>query len=82
MEEASTLFTDRPQKPLDTAEWWTEFILRHGQVNELKPLGIRQSWFQRRLLDVWLVVFSVLFLFPLMAIIAVLIFILGTGNVP
>ncbi|CAG7727564.1 unnamed protein product [Allacma fusca] len=33
MEEASRLFLDRPQKPLDAAVWWTEFILRHGPLS-------------------------------------------------
>jgi glucuronosyltransferase len=62
MLRASKLFLDRPQKPQDLAVWWTEYILRHGSVDEMKPLGIHQTWYQRRLIDVSFVVFLSLLL--------------------
>jgi glucuronosyltransferase len=50
----SNLFKDQPMKPVDTAVYWTEYILRHDDLSHLKPVGREQTWFQRRLLDVWL----------------------------
>ncbi|CAL8137630.1 unnamed protein product [Orchesella dallaii] len=56
----STLLTDRPMNPLDTAVWWVEFLLRNPDSTELlRPLSARQSWWVRRQLDVWAFVFIV-----------------------
>ena len=44
--------------PLDTAVYWTEYVFRHGDCAHMKPLAVHQSWWQRRLLDVWLFIFS------------------------
>ena len=43
-----------------TAVWWTEYILRRGGVDYLKPRGIYQTWYQRRLLDVWALLLGLL----------------------
>jgi len=52
--EASKLFKDRPQTPIETAIFWTEYVLRHNDTSSLKPIHcLEQFWFQRRLLDVW-----------------------------
>ncbi|CAG7726044.1 unnamed protein product [Allacma fusca] len=69
MEEASRLFKDRPENPVDTAVWWTQYILRHGPVNALRPLGLKQTWYQRRLLDVWFTIFTALVFLPLLVLI-------------
>jgi len=53
MKLLSKRFKDRPMKPADTALWWTEFVLRHESTSFLSPLSRYQSWYQRRLLDVW-----------------------------
>lgn len=47
---------DTQFSPIDTAIWWTEFILRSSPENLalLTPLGKSIFWFQRRDLDVWL----------------------------
>jgi glucuronosyltransferase len=61
----SKVFHDRFMgvRPIDTAVWWTEFVLRHGgDTSFLKPKGIHQTWYQRRLLDVWGFIFVVLML--------------------
>jgi len=53
----SKRFRDRPQKPVDTALWWIEYVLRNENTQEyMKPLSAEQYWFQKRLLDVWLVI--------------------------
>lgn len=54
MEEASQLFLDRPETAVDTGVWWIEYVLRRGSVDFMKPLGRYQTWYQRRLIDVWL----------------------------
>jgi len=72
MMEASSLFKDRPMKPLETAVWWTEYVLRHKDVSALKSLTSHQTWHERRLLDVWLFIFSVV-----MGTISFLIFIIA-----
>ena len=53
VEKVSRLFKDRISKPIETAVWWTEYVLRNPDSDHLKPLAIHQYWFQRRLLDVW-----------------------------
>jgi glucuronosyltransferase len=53
MVETSKLFRDLPAKPLETAVWWTEYVLRHKQTPFLMPLAVNQTWYERRLLDVW-----------------------------
>jgi len=53
VQEVSKVFKDRPMKPLDLAVWWTEYILRNEDNSPLRPLGIHQTWYERRLLDVW-----------------------------
>jgi glucuronosyltransferase len=71
--QVSKLFKDRPETPLSTAVWWTEYILRHNDTSALRPLSINQTWYQIRLLDVWFFVFSV----PLIAI-ALLLWVVNT----
>ena len=46
-------FKDRPMKPVESALWWTEYVLRYDDHTDLKPLGMHQNWFVRRSLDVW-----------------------------
>ena len=50
-------------KPVDEAVWWIDYVLRNNDTTSLKPLGMTQYWFERRLLDVWaFVLFIVLVL--------------------
>lgn len=57
VQKMSTIFKDLPMKPIDTAVWWTEYVLRHEDLSHLKPLARDQTWYQRRMLDVWLFLF-------------------------
>lgn len=48
-------------KPVDTAVWWIEYVLRHGgDTPFLMPDAVHQTWYERRLLDVWFFVYVVL----------------------
>jgi len=61
MEKASTQFKDRPIKPLESAVWWIEYVLRSPDaLPALKPLGIYQPWYLRRSLDVWLFIVCII----------------------
>jgi hypothetical protein len=61
VKKLSELFKDRPQKPVDTALWWTEYVLRHKNLTFSKPLAINQTWYERRLLDIWMFLGLVIF---------------------
>lgn len=43
--------------PRKTALWWTEFALRYEKEDIqmlLRPSSVRQSWWVKRQIDVWL----------------------------
>ncbi|OXA61940.1 UDP-glucuronosyltransferase 1-1 [Folsomia candida] len=44
VKKMSNIFTDLPMKPIDTAVWWTEYVLRHEDVSYLKPMGRNLTW--------------------------------------
>ncbi|CAG7786639.1 unnamed protein product [Allacma fusca] len=52
----SQLSKDRPMAPVETAVWWTEYVLKHDTAH-LKSPAIKQRWWQRRMLDFWMIVF-------------------------
>ncbi|CAG7710052.1 unnamed protein product [Allacma fusca] len=56
MKAMSAIFRDRPMSPIETAVYWTEFVLRHEDLSSLKPLN-NVNFFQRRLLDIMLLLF-------------------------
>jgi UDP-glucoronosyl and UDP-glucosyl transferase len=85
VKQLSKLAKDRPLSALDTAVYWTEYVLRHDDVSHLKSPGISQTWWERRLLLVWAGVFSLILIVASLLITilyAVLRFILGrkTGS--
>ncbi|XP_076291112.1 UDP-glucosyltransferase 2-like [Lasioglossum baleicum] len=55
MKRISTLFKDRPMKPLDEAVYWIEYVARHGNV--LQSPAIHLTWWQQNLLDVYAFLF-------------------------
>lgn len=61
MEVKSKLFRDRPQSPLETCVYWTEFVLRHDDMSPLKLMNDNLNWFQKRLLDVYIFCFAIVF---------------------
>jgi len=52
MQKISEMFRDRPIDPLENAVYWTNYVLKYD-TSLLKPLGINQTWYERRLLDVY-----------------------------
>jgi predicted RND superfamily exporter protein len=51
-EKLSRLFRDRPQPPLETAIFWTEYVIRHGGAPHLRSAATDLTWYQYLLLDV------------------------------
>lgn len=48
------MYNDRPQSPLETAIFWTEYVIRHKNESKelLKSPNIHLSWYQTYLIDV------------------------------
>lgn len=45
---------DRPiKRPVDLAVYWTEYVLRQDDTSFMRPMSVNQTWYQRRMLDVW-----------------------------
>lgn len=44
---------------VDLAAWWVEYVLRHDTTH-LKSPSMKDRWWQKRLLDVWFMVYTVL----------------------
>lgn len=62
--ELSAKFKDRPMNALDTALFWTEYVLKHGNGTNIASPAIDLDFYQYFLLDVIGVVLStLLFLF-------------------
>ena len=51
-QKLSRLFRDRPQTPLETAIFWTEYVIRHGGAPHLRSAALDLTWYQYLLLDV------------------------------
>jgi glucuronosyltransferase len=52
----SERYRDRPMSPLDTAVYWTEYVIRHKGAPHLRGAARNLSWWQEALLDVYAVV--------------------------
>jgi glucuronosyltransferase len=48
----SRIFRDRPQSALDTAIFWTEYVIRHGGAPHLQSAAMKLAWYQYLLIDV------------------------------
>ncbi|KAK3929059.1 UDP-glycosyltransferase UGT5 [Frankliniella fusca] len=49
----SERFRDRPMSPLDTAVYWTEYVIRHQGAPHLRGAARNLAWYQEALLDVF-----------------------------
>ncbi|XP_025424454.1 UDP-glucuronosyltransferase 2B13-like isoform X2 [Sipha flava] len=55
--ELSEVFRDRPMSPLETAVYWTEYVIRHKGAPHLRSAAVGMPWYQYYLIDVLLVIF-------------------------
>lgn len=56
----SAQFRDRPMKPLDTAVWWTEYLLRNPNPVHLQSPAAKLNIFQANSLDVLLILWTLI----------------------
>lgn len=52
MKQLSELFHDRPMTPMETAVYWTEYVIRHKGAPHLQSIAATLPWYQNLLLDV------------------------------
>lgn len=57
MKRLARLATDQPMAGIDSAVWWTEYVLRNGDAEHLKGPGRKMPLYQYYLVDVFLFIF-------------------------
>ncbi|XP_069670513.1 UDP-glucosyltransferase 2-like [Periplaneta americana] len=78
----SQLFRDRPQSALDTAIYWTEYVIRHRGAPHLRSAALDLTWYQYLLLDVILVIITLIIVLGFLVFYSFKIMLkLVTGNV-
>ncbi|XP_042182685.1 UDP-glucuronosyltransferase-like isoform X2 [Oncorhynchus tshawytscha] len=60
MLQLSTVHKDRPIEPLDLAVFWTEFVMRHGGADHLRPAAHDLNWIQYHSLDVFALLLTII----------------------
>lgn len=60
--ELSSRFRDRPMKPIDTAIYWIEYVIRHKGADFMKNPALKISWVAYNMLDVYGFMLLMLFL--------------------
>ncbi|XP_018785252.1 PREDICTED: UDP-glucuronosyltransferase-like [Bactrocera latifrons] len=58
-QEISASFHDRPMNPLDTAIYWTEYVLRHKGAPQLRVAARHLNFLQRHSVDTMTVLFGI-----------------------
>ncbi|XP_041741750.1 UDP-glucuronosyltransferase [Coregonus clupeaformis] len=59
MLKLSAVHKDRPIEPLDLAVFWTEFVMRHGGADHLRPAAHDLNWIQYHSLDVFALLLTI-----------------------
>lgn len=62
VKEISNRFRDRPVQALDTAVYWTEYVLRHRGANHLQSNAIHLNFFQLHSIDIWALVIALIYI--------------------
>ena len=55
----SSVFKDQPERPLDTALFWTEYVMRHKGASHLRSPARVLNFFQYYCLDVTAVLVAI-----------------------
>ncbi|ERL86463.1 hypothetical protein D910_03869 [Dendroctonus ponderosae] len=58
-QELSRLFHDRPMKPMETAVYWIEYVIRNKGAEHLKLGSLKLRWFEYYMVDVLLVLVGI-----------------------
>ena len=62
MKRLSALHRDKPMHPLDTAVYWTEFVMRHKGAAHLRTESYKMPWYAYYSLDVFCFLLAILLL--------------------
>nr|XP_972090.2 PREDICTED: UDP-glucuronosyltransferase 2B10-like [Tribolium castaneum] len=54
IKQRSKLMQDQPLKPIDSAIYWIEHVIRHKGAPHLKSAGLDLKWYQREMIDIFL----------------------------
>lgn len=57
--ETAVYFSDRPQRPIETAIYWVEYVLRHHGAPALKSQAVHLNWIQYHSIDVIVVYLAI-----------------------
>ena len=60
--EMSSIMRDQPQKPLDRAIFWIEYVIRHKGATHLRTASRRLNFLQKDHVDVHFLIFSTILL--------------------
>lgn len=60
MKRLSNLHRDKPMHPLDTALYWTEFVMRHKGASHLRTESYKMPWYSYHSVDVICLLLAVL----------------------
>jgi len=52
----SSIYLDRPMSAMDTAIFWTEYVIRHKGAPHLRSARLDLAWYQHLLLDILAVI--------------------------
>uniref|UniRef100_A0A1B6E0P5 UDP-glucuronosyltransferase n=1 Tax=Clastoptera arizonana TaxID=38151 RepID=A0A1B6E0P5_9HEMI len=53
----SKIMQDLPSTSLETAVFWTEYVLRHNGASHLRSSGLQLLWYQHHMLDIYFIIF-------------------------
>lgn len=54
----SKLLRDQPEKPIDRAVWWVEYVLRNPDASHLRTPTIELGFFRSNSLDVYALLYT------------------------
>lgn len=49
----SRIMHDQPMKPMEAADFWIQYVIRHNGATHLRTAGLSLTWYQYIGLDVW-----------------------------
>lgn len=61
--QVSRFFRDKPQKPLDLAVWWVDFVIRNPNLDNMRSPTLKLGFFASQSYDVLLVAIAALHIF-------------------
>lgn len=50
--EKSSIYHDRPMKPMETAVFWIEYVIKHRGAPHLRVAGLQMPWYKYFMVDV------------------------------